>query len=164
MAATCWGCREQLRKRRKLHNPANLPVLEVLSDFADAIFGSGSSRVVLPSEAVVCRSCLRSVEKLIKLRAEVLQVEEEVRVKVKQAGFLCDLQETAPSGSSVMRTPPSPRASSIMVTPTSRKRSRSHSPVNSPVAKRRAVFVNTPVQLFMSNVVPSATSPAVAVS
>ena len=104
------------------------------------------------------------MEKLIKLRAEVLQVEEEVRVKVKQAGFLCDLQETAPSGSSVMCTPPSPRASSIMVTPTSRKRSRSHSPVNSPVAKRRAVFVNTLVQLFMSNVVPSATSPAVAVS
>ena len=42
--------------------------------------------MVLPPEAVLCRPCLRSVEKLIKLKADVHK-KEEIGMKVKQAGL-----------------------------------------------------------------------------
>ena len=43
----------------------------MISDMVDGIFGEGSSRVVLPPEAVLCCLYLRSVEKLIKLKGDV---------------------------------------------------------------------------------------------
>ena len=80
-------------RRRSLHTAANHGVVSAVSEIVDGLFGRSSVSVILPSEASLCRPCLRSVEKLVKIRKEVLEKEEEIRQKVKQAGLACGLSQ-----------------------------------------------------------------------
>jgi len=58
-----------LDKRKSLHTPAKLEIVAVVSDSADRMFDQGSATTILLEEALLCRLCLRSVEKLIRLKA-----------------------------------------------------------------------------------------------
>lgn len=169
---SCCLCKERIDRRRSLHTVANHNVVLVLSSIVNRIFGRSSVGVVLPALGSICRPCLRCVEKLVRLQKEVSEKEEFINLKVKQAGLACGLTESH-------YVIPSPRASGSIegATPT-RKRRRapcadevSGTPTGQtlqvdlvPVAKRRVNFANeTPVRQFLSSVVPSEDSPAVAV-
>ena len=91
-AVICCLCREGLDRRRSLHTAANLSIVSTVSHIVENIFGGSSVGVVLPLEASLCRPCLRSVEKLLKLRKEVAEKEDDIRQKVKRAGLARGLQ------------------------------------------------------------------------
>ena len=71
---------------------ANLSIVSTVSHIVENIFGGSSVGVVLPLEAYLCRPCLRSVKKLLKLRKEVAEKEDDIRQKVKRAGLARGLQ------------------------------------------------------------------------
>jgi len=89
-ASKCWLCTAVLTHRRTLGGPknANSHALTTLNELGRKLFGSDAISSILPNQAV-CRPCLRSVEKLIKVREDLSKIEHGVLLKMKYAGERC---------------------------------------------------------------------------
>ncbi len=92
-ALVCCLCREGMDRRRRLHTEGNVHAVAALSAVVTETFGRSSVNEILLPEASLCQRCLRSVEKQLKLKTELLQKEEEIKLQVKQAGFACGHEE-----------------------------------------------------------------------
>ena len=87
-APSCSLCCQDLRnprERRVLHNPATAPVWSVVSAVATELF-PGGVETIFPCKAYLCKLCVRTVEKLIRLRESVCKEENELKGKVSRAG------------------------------------------------------------------------------
>ena len=152
----CVACSEiTATNRRKLYSDATRHVVPVLCEIASKVY-PGSS--VIPSEsekatAYLCKACFRSVEKLIKLRQDAVQLEAAVADSVRRVGDRLGVERACTSESSDVRL-------------TSRKRPATaleDSPASRWPAKKRRQAPNTPCRLFLEQTI-AVDSPAVAVS
>jgi len=57
----------------------------MVSGIVNGIFGCCSVTTILTEEALLCRQCQQSLDRLVGLRAEVHEKEDEIRRNVKQA-------------------------------------------------------------------------------
>ena len=149
---TCLLCAERFDRRVLLHSAANRHALPVLSELVEEMFGSSFVDTVLPAGISVCRPCFRRVEKMTKLKKDLLREGQVLRRQLQRAGEI--------HGLSLCSSPSvcSPR----------RKHTAHEAALSSPSPKRSMWrFVSsTPVKRALNTlVVPeSQTSPAVAVS
>jgi len=72
-------------ERRVLHSASTVPVWSVLCRTATELF-PGNVETVFPCKSYLCKPCVRGVEKLIKLKEDVLREEQQLREKVTRAG------------------------------------------------------------------------------
>ena len=90
MAFLCAVCREGIvdsRNRRSVHSSATRHVLPVLLELAADVFPNQSaSNVLFPADAHMCRTCLRSVEQLMKLKQDVHSKEQQLRERIECTG------------------------------------------------------------------------------
>ena len=79
----CSLCQTTLKQkeRRKLHSDATKHVLPTLLEFCSTL-QTPATETIFDSEAFLCRPCVRSIEKLHKLRADLREKETEIKQKI----------------------------------------------------------------------------------
>ena len=117
--ADCVVCLTSLEptKRRKLYSASGTCVLTVLQEFVGRVF-PGATTSVIPADhaqAFVCRPCFSQLEKILKTRQTLSQLETELETKLKCFGTRLGVQ-TGPSSEDhaslspqEQRTPPRKR-------------------------------------------------------
>ncbi len=81
MEPVCLLCRSSAKPkdRRKVHSPSTGHIIPVLDEFLSQLRPL-STEIVLAASAFLCRPCVRNVEKLLKLREDVMKKEAELLV------------------------------------------------------------------------------------
>ncbi len=146
----CLVCRTAVnpKDRRKIRSPSTEHVIPILSEFIGEL-NPPSTNTILHDGAFLCRPCLRSLEKLRKLRQEVKFKETELRQQMDKVGHVYGLRRESP-------TEPQHR------TPEKRRAVEAGLDSSIPSPKRRRY--DTPVRRALHQMVPTGSSPAVAVS
>lgn len=134
----CLLCRSSTKsaERRKLFSPSTEHVLPLLKE----MIGDLKHRI-LEQSTILCRTCVRSLERLMKLKTDVTTKETELREQISR---LRDLYRSS-SPVQYAATPP--------------KRSDSD-----PTLQGKRRLYDTPTRRTLQSMVPSCSSPAVAVS
>ena len=144
----CILCRAVLKKKNRCKITNYEEVRQVIIEELQP--SSGAEAIV--SGTFLCRTCLRNIEKLIKLRKEVQKCEEELRRQINvvaaQFGLTRDTTEAT--------------TTSTTTTPRAGRRGREEPTTRSPATKRRRY--DTPVRRQLQQMVPTELSPAVSVS
>ena len=143
--AHCILCRGRTTKNNRCkignHEAVGQTIIEKLVQHSAALIQIEAT----VREGFLCRPCLRSVEKLIKLRVDVKRGEEEFQRKIELAavdfGLTCTSTATSTTPRAAKRTPPQQP---------------------SPAAKRRRY--NTPVRRQLQSMIPTGLSPDISVS
>ena len=151
---------EKARERRVIRSSQNASsiLLQYMSDLQPS-----SRTAILHDGAVMCRPCLRSVEKLHKLKEETKKLDDDIRQKMERVMEPYTIQ---PVDDPVQFCTPEKRASTSQeATPTSQRRKRARTAEETqlfiPTSKRGRY--DTPTRTTLQKMVPGA-SPAVAVS
>ena len=156
MVVVCCLCRSllQTKERRKLHSDSTKHVVPVLLEFAGS-HGTQATRTVFHPQACLCRSCLRSIEKLQQLRDDLQAKENQIkqqmgRVLESHGLASADTHEEEPQQ---LHTPRKKRSAA---------EAEFESPCGVRTPKRRCY--DTPTRESLKRVCPTGSSPAVAVS
>ncbi len=145
----------KLKDRRKVHSPFTGHVIPVLDEFVSQLRPL-STEIVLGASAFLCRLCVRNVEKLLKLRDDVMK-EAELRQLVDRVGEAYGLQHVTPEERQA-EEPPRHRTPEKC---TAEEAGLETATSKSAMKRRR---YDTPVRSTLQGTVPTGTSPAVAVS
>ena len=162
-SVSCSLCAASLGKtdeRRRVFSDSSRPVLPLLTDIVTKIYGRDVLRDVCTADGKLCRPCYRRLERIMKLKKELQEKEEELAQQVIRLGEVNSVRVTEP-GESV---------ATAELTPQKRPASTVEAE-DSPATKRRAMSFqkSTPVRSTLRLMQPGASvdsshrSPAVAV-
>ena len=163
--SACLLCQKvvKAKERRVIRSTKNAGsiLLQYLSDLQPS-----SQRTILHDGAVICRPCLRSIDKLHNLKEETKKIDDDIRQKMGRVMEPYLLQDqTQVEDSMQFSTPEKCASTSQETTPTSHRRKRARTVEEAelfiPTSKRG--HYDTPTRTTLQNMVPGA-SPAVAVS
>ena len=129
-------------------------MVPVLNDVAVQVFGRDADSLALPPDAAVCLPCLRSVDKLVKLREDLRAQESEIHQQVRRAGESIGMQTSGVQAAETLGSPLSRRQRPVTST---------H--VDLPTPDEGVMSQSTPVRKARSSrLLAQGNSPAVAAS
>ena len=149
---TCLLCLLVIKPKERLvlHNPASRHVITVLEGFLNEL--EPASTAALHADASICRSCVRSLEKFLRLKKDLAMIEEDIRLKMDRLGAKHGLRrrEAGLGQVAVQRTP--------------EKRSADTAELGTSLASYKRRKYDTPIRNMFERMVPTGSSPVVAVS
>ena len=153
-------------QRRRLFSASSEHFLPLIRALVAKLYGSDAAVTsLLPDTSYLCRSCVRALEKLVKAKQDVRQMEAKLRQQLQQAADTRGLQQQQGSvdHEETTCTPRRQRKRPAM-------RTEGQTAEDSPASKRRAINFSksTPVRgairRMVSDPTSTVSSPAVAVS
>ena len=160
----CLLCRTAVKTKDRKVIRSTKNGVQILTQYMSEIRAS-SIAAILHDRAILCRPCLRSVDKLHGLREEASKVDADIRLKMEYVIRLYQAEEQPMQfGTPEKCTVAEPSTPGGFTLKTKRARTSGEARFFTPTIATKRARYDTPTRTTLQKMVPVGSSPAVAVS